>query len=83
MAGHSANNGKEAMVDDMNKDDINMDKTAEAVERDDAAAFYHSICPITDKDERPFRLMELPTEIRLVRGVLETKFIATVANAQA
>lgn len=62
-AGQSAGNG--------NGNGNGNGRKYEDIEREDAAAFYRSICPITDKDEMPFRLMELPTEIRLVRGELD------------
>lgn len=56
VAGRRADNG------------MDIERNHEDLEREDAAEFYRSICPVTDKDEVPFRLMELPTEIRLVCG---------------
>lgn len=52
---------------------MDIERDSEDLEREDAAEFYRSICPVTNKDEVPFRLMELPTEIRLVCGDLEAE----------
>lgn len=57
----------EAQIGQSADNGTNGGRTCEDVEHEDAAAFYRSICPIIDKDDMPFRLMELPTEIRLVR----------------
>lgn len=64
-------NGTQSVAGQRADNGLDITKTHEDVEREDAAQFYRSICPVTDKDEMPFRLMELPTEIRLVCGDLE------------
>lgn len=47
----------------LDREDTKVDSPAEGSEM--TAPVYRSTCPITNKDELPFKLMELPTEIRL------------------
>lgn len=64
----SRSNGKARAVDGFTPENARLNKTVEDIEHEEAADFYRSICPITDKDEKPFRLLDLPPELRLVCG---------------